>query len=45
MDRILVIEGGRIADQGTHQELLSREGLYQKLWNIQAGGFLVEEHV
>jgi ATP-binding cassette subfamily B protein len=43
MDRILVIEGGRIADQGTHQELLSREGLYQKLWNIQAGGFLVEE--
>lgn len=45
MDRILVIEGGRIADQGTHQELLSREGLYQKLWNIQAGGFLVEEDV
>jgi ATP-binding cassette subfamily B protein len=43
MDRILVIEGGRIADQGTHQELLSREGLYQKLWNIQSGGFLVEE--
>lgn len=43
MDRIIVIEGGRIADMGTHQELLSREGLYQKLWNIQAGGFLVEE--
>ncbi len=43
MDRIVVIEKGRIADEGTHSELLAREGLYQKLWNIQAGGFLKEE--
>lgn len=43
MDRIVVIEGGRIADMGTHAELLARDGLYKKLWNIQAGGFLVEE--
>ncbi len=43
MDRIVVIEGGRIADSGTHSELLRRPGLYQKLWNIQAGGFLGEE--
>lgn len=43
MDRIVVIEGGQIADSGTHSELLRRPGLYQKLWNIQAGGFLGEE--
>ena len=43
MDRIVVIEKGRIADEGTHSELLAREGLYQKLWNIQAGGILKEE--
>ncbi len=44
MDRIVVLEGGRIADQGTHSDLLARGGLYQRLWNIQAGGFLVDEH-
>ena len=42
MDRIIVVEGGRIAAEGTHQELLEHEGLYQKLWSIQAGGFLAE---
>lgn len=40
MDRIVVLEQGAIADEGTHEELISREGIYQKLWNIQAGGFL-----
>lgn len=40
MDRILVIENGRVAAQGTHEELLKEQGLYHKLWNIQAGGFL-----
>ena len=39
MDRILVIEGGTIAAQGTHKELLKKKGTYQKLWDIQAGGF------
>jgi ATP-binding cassette subfamily B protein len=43
MDRIVVVEGGRIVDEGTHDELLARGGLYQKLWSIQAGGFLAEE--
>jgi ATP-binding cassette subfamily B protein len=34
-DRILVLENGRVSDIGTHAELLSREGLYQRLWNLQ----------
>lgn len=40
MDRIVVMDGGTIVDQGTHAELLARAGIYQKLWSIQAGGFL-----
>ncbi len=39
MDRIVVIEGGGIAAQGSHQDLLDQGGLYKKLWSIQAGGF------
>jgi ATP-binding cassette subfamily B protein len=42
MDRILVMEEGKIVAQGTHKELLEMEGLYKKLWSIQAGGFLVD---
>ncbi|MBI2551898.1 ABC transporter ATP-binding protein [Candidatus Uhrbacteria bacterium] len=40
MDRIVVLEGGRIIDEGTHDELLQRGGLYAHLWELQAGGFL-----
>jgi ATP-binding cassette subfamily B protein len=40
MDRIVVMQEGRIIDQGTHQELLKRQGMYKKLWEIQAGGFM-----
>jgi len=43
MDRILVMEEGKIVDDGTHAELLKNDGLYQKLWSIQAGGFLQDE--
>ncbi len=39
MDRILVIENGAIASQGTHDDLLKKRGTYRRLWNIQAGGF------
>lgn len=43
MDRIIVIEDGKIAADGTHSDLLIRGGLYQKLWSIQAGGFLGDD--
>jgi ATP-binding cassette subfamily B protein len=43
MDRIVVVENGVIAAQGSHQELLMQGGLYKKLWSIQAGGFQDDE--
>jgi ABC-type multidrug transport system fused ATPase/permease subunit len=43
MDRILVLEHGTVVADGTHQTLLRENGLYAKLWNIQAGGFMAED--
>jgi ATP-binding cassette, subfamily B, bacterial len=37
-DRIVVLEDGRVADIGTHAELLSRPGLYRRVWEIQSAG-------
>ena len=42
MDRLIVLDKGQIVEQGTHAELLERNGLYAKLWNHQSGGFLSE---
>jgi ATP-binding cassette subfamily B multidrug efflux pump len=40
MDRIVVLDDGGIAEQGTHAELLARDGLYARFWGRQSGGFL-----
>ena len=42
-DRILVIDAGRIVEEGTHRELLERGGHYEKLWRHQSGGFIANE--
>ena len=44
MDRLIVLDKGRIIEEGSHTELLEKQGLYAKLWAHQSGGFL-SEHV
>ena len=43
MDRLIVLDSGEIAEQGTHEELIQRGGIYAKLWSHQTGGFLAED--
>ena len=40
MDRLVVMEDGRIEESGTHAELIERDGTYARLWERQSGGFL-----
>jgi ATP-binding cassette, subfamily B, multidrug efflux pump len=40
MDRLIVLDRGRIVEQGTHDELLGRNGHYATLWRRQSGGFI-----
>lgn len=42
MDQLVVLDRGRIVEQGTHRQLLAAEGAYAKLWQHQSGGFLDE---
>ncbi len=42
MDRIVVLDLGKIVEEGTHKELLERKGTYAELWNHQTGGFCEE---
>jgi ATP-binding cassette, subfamily B, multidrug efflux pump len=43
MDRLIVVEGGNIIEEGNHTELLAQNGLYAGLWAHQSGGFLGEQ--
>jgi ATP-binding cassette subfamily B multidrug efflux pump len=45
MDRLIVLDEGRIVEQGSHDELLRRNGHYAKLWRHQSGGFLPHDIV
>jgi ATP-binding cassette subfamily B multidrug efflux pump len=40
MDRIVVLDGGKIVEDGNHADLLAEEGLYARLWARQSGGFI-----
>lgn len=40
MDRIIVIKDGKIFEEGSHKELLKQKGIYNRLWQVQAGGFI-----
>ncbi len=43
MDRLVVMDGGRITEVGSHAELIKAGGLYARLWARQTGGFIAEE--
>ena len=40
MDRIIVLDAGQVVEDGTHESLLARGGLYAGLWARQSGGFI-----
>jgi ATP-binding cassette subfamily B multidrug efflux pump len=43
MDRLIIMEKGRVVEDGSHEQLLRKGGLYASLWARQSGGFLFEE--
>ena len=43
MDRLIVIDEGRIVEQGSHRELIAQQGIYAQLWAHQTGGFIAED--
>ncbi len=43
LDRLIVLDAGKVVEQGTHDELLAAKGLYSQLWQRQSGGFLADQ--
>ena len=43
MDRLIVLDRGRIVEEGTHRQLAAGSGIYADLWSRQSGGFIGEE--
>lgn len=43
LDRLVVLDGGQIVEEGSHKELLLKKGLYARLWERQSGGFLASD--
>jgi len=44
LDRLIVVDQGKIIEEGTHEALIARGGLYAELWARQSGGFLASDH-
>ncbi len=45
MDRLVIMDQGRIVEQGSHAELIAKDGVYARLWARQSGGFLAREDI
>jgi len=45
MDRLIVLDQGRIVEEGDHAGLLAKGGIYARLWAHQSGGFLLDDDV
>ncbi len=43
MDRIVVLDAGRVVEDGPHAALLEQNGLYARLWSRQSGGFIADD--
>ncbi len=43
MDELIILDRGRIVERGSHEALLTRDGVYASLWAHQSGGFLAED--
>jgi ATP-binding cassette subfamily B multidrug efflux pump len=43
MDRLVIMDGGQIVEEGSHDDLIAKDGLYARLWSRQSGGFLLSE--